>query len=247
MTPGFAQPRSKLPWLPYESLDRVIINSHNFTPAGPSQIPIAGYYARLDTGAAATDQFTSDGSHDGTLANGATRANDDGLAYSLDGVNDYISLGTSASLSPENLTASCWIKASGSPSLYDGIFGRSTTTAWQNGWGMFWQSATEVRFFVGRYDIDYAAVTGITPGAWNHLCGTWDGSIVRLYLNGVLGAKTAAKTGPQTATTSQLDVGRLVSNSYNFNGLIDDILIFGDELAQADVSYLSAQRGAIYA
>ncbi len=30
MTPGFAKPRSELPWLPYESLDRVIINSHNF-------------------------------------------------------------------------------------------------------------------------------------------------------------------------------------------------------------------------
>jgi len=33
VTPGYAKPRSELPWLPYESLDRVrIINSHNFTP-----------------------------------------------------------------------------------------------------------------------------------------------------------------------------------------------------------------------
>jgi hypothetical protein len=33
MTPGFAKPRSELPWLPYEEQDRVIINSHNFTSA----------------------------------------------------------------------------------------------------------------------------------------------------------------------------------------------------------------------
>jgi hypothetical protein len=33
MTPGFAKPRSELPWLPYGEQDRVIINSHNFTPA----------------------------------------------------------------------------------------------------------------------------------------------------------------------------------------------------------------------
>jgi hypothetical protein len=33
MTPGFAKPRSELPWLPYEEQDRVIINAHNFTPA----------------------------------------------------------------------------------------------------------------------------------------------------------------------------------------------------------------------
>ena len=33
MIPGFAQPRSELPWLYYPERDRVIINSHNFTPA----------------------------------------------------------------------------------------------------------------------------------------------------------------------------------------------------------------------
>lgn len=54
MTPGFAQPRSKLPWLPYESLDRVrIINSHNFTPANwtPAQISTSLW---LDASDAAT-------------------------------------------------------------------------------------------------------------------------------------------------------------------------------------------------
>lgn len=33
VTPGFAKPRSELPWLPYWEQDRVIINAHNFTPA----------------------------------------------------------------------------------------------------------------------------------------------------------------------------------------------------------------------
>jgi hypothetical protein len=43
VTPGFAQPRSKLPWLPYESLDRVIINAHNFTSAAWTPAQIATY------------------------------------------------------------------------------------------------------------------------------------------------------------------------------------------------------------
>jgi hypothetical protein len=40
VTPGFARPRSELPWLPYKEQDQVIINSHNFTPATwtPAQI-----------------------------------------------------------------------------------------------------------------------------------------------------------------------------------------------------------------
>jgi hypothetical protein len=53
MTPGFGKPRSQLPWLPYEEQDRVIINSHNFTPAiwTPAQISTSLW---LDASDAAT-------------------------------------------------------------------------------------------------------------------------------------------------------------------------------------------------
>lgn len=42
VTPGFAKPRSELPWLPYGECNRVIINQHNFTPLWtPAQISTA--------------------------------------------------------------------------------------------------------------------------------------------------------------------------------------------------------------
>ena len=41
MTPGFAKPRSELPWLPYGKCNRVIINQHNFTPASWTPAAIA--------------------------------------------------------------------------------------------------------------------------------------------------------------------------------------------------------------
>jgi len=60
VTPGFAQPRSDLPWLPYESKDRVIINSHNFTPAF-SPLSIAGCRSWHDWSDASTQYDATSG------------------------------------------------------------------------------------------------------------------------------------------------------------------------------------------
>jgi hypothetical protein len=46
MTPGFAKPRSELPWIPYEEQDRVIINSHNF--GGSYDTDAAAYIAAVE-------------------------------------------------------------------------------------------------------------------------------------------------------------------------------------------------------
>lgn len=46
MTPGFAKPRSGLPWLPYGVCDRVIINAHNFNTYDSDA---AAYIASVET------------------------------------------------------------------------------------------------------------------------------------------------------------------------------------------------------
>lgn len=104
---------------------------------------------------------------------------------------------------------------------------------------MFWQSSSEIRFFIGKYDVNYAAKTGITPGDWNHVCGTWDGSTVKIYVNGVAGSN-GSQSGSQTATTEHLDIGRLDSNSYNFSGILDDLRIYNVALTAGQVAAMYA-------
>ncbi len=59
MTPGFARPRSELPWLPYEEHDRVIINAHRFGGSWtPAQITTELW---LDAADAATIYSASSG------------------------------------------------------------------------------------------------------------------------------------------------------------------------------------------
>jgi hypothetical protein len=73
VTPGFAKPRSDLPWLPYEEQDRVIINAHNFTsPAWtPAQITTYLWLDAADTStiydASSGGSLTADGGSVGRL------------------------------------------------------------------------------------------------------------------------------------------------------------------------------------
>lgn len=239
VTPGFAKPRSELPWLPYESEDRVIINAHNFGgylyPSLRAVPPVLGYYARLDAGAAATDQFTDDGSQDGTLTNGATRADDGGLAYSLDGVNDHIAFGPTTATTVHTL--SCWVKSSDAGDAI--VIGGGI-----NIYGLYFDSSG------AGGKIYYSAATGIFGGrnhggfsGWTHFSVVRNGTSVTFYKNGTsLGYITLSVN---TAAAFRY-LGREGSGFY-YAGLIDDILIYQTNLSDSDIGYLASQRGAIYA
>lgn len=96
MTPGFAQSREQLPWLYYPESDRVIINAHNFnqiwTPAVNGKSPVAAW---IPTRSGTAEDLV--GSSDGTLTNGASIITDTSAggseAFSLDGTNDYVTMG----------------------------------------------------------------------------------------------------------------------------------------------------------
>lgn len=69
MTPGFAKPRSELPWLPYGKCNRVIINQHNFGGWTPARLSLALWLDGAD--ASTLYDATSGGSlvaADGTVA-----------------------------------------------------------------------------------------------------------------------------------------------------------------------------------
>ena len=69
MTPGFAKSRSELPWLPYESEDRVIINAHNF-PAPSGWTPASLSTALWLDGADGTTMYDATSGGSVVAANG---------------------------------------------------------------------------------------------------------------------------------------------------------------------------------
>jgi hypothetical protein len=81
---------------------------------------------------------------------------------------------------------------------------------------------------------DARATAGLATGAWAHLAATYDGSTVRLYVNGVQTA-TAAASGPMAVSTGPLDIGGNGIWGEWFAGLIDDVRIYNRALPAAEI------------
>jgi hypothetical protein len=83
----------------------------------------------------------------------------------------------------------------------------------------------------------------LKEGEWQYVVGTWDGTVQRLYLNGVEIA-TATPSGNLSAGT----MIRLSSpDGEPLNGMLDDVRIYNRALAQREVSNLMDPGGAFKA
>jgi hypothetical protein len=81
-------------------------------------------------------------------------------------------------------------------------------------------------------------------GVWNHVVGTYDGSTMRLYINGQQVGSMAA-TGPISHWTTPLDFGVYanlpISSTYAFAGGIDEYAVYSSALsASAFANHYSA-------
>src|SRR5262249_20434970 len=76
--------------------------------------------------------------------------------------------------------------------------------------------------------------SGLAPGAWSHLALTYDGTTLRLYVNGTL-VGSQAKTGAITTSTNQLQIGGDSIYGQYFSGAIDDVRVYNRPLSAAEI------------
>lgn len=96
---------------------------------------------------------------------------------------------------------------------------------------------------------DGSAVNVASPEAvelhkWYHLVGTYDGSTMRFYVNGVL-KKSQFVGKTMDVDNSDISIGKDLTSSsypYNVNGTIDDIRIYTDALSSSDIDDLYKTR-----
>src|SRR3989344_2132786 len=165
-------------------------------------------------------------------------------AYSFDGVDDYISVASSGTLHQirNNITVSFWTKNDVTPAQWDMLISRTTSTSWADGWGVFYDSGTAVNFFVGHWSNNVATATS-TPTKWNHIVGTYDGNNIRIYVNGVEGTADSV-TSDDLTTPSEVDleIGRGAADAYNFDGHLDELMIFNRSLSIEQIKALYNNR-----
>ena len=79
------------------------------------------------------------------------------------------------------------------------------------------------------------SISTATTGVWYHLVGTFDGDILKLYINGELNASAKQNTLPETAGTLNIGKTSWWATPYYMNGTVDEVLIFDRVLTEEQI------------
>ena len=113
-----------------------------------------------------------------------------------------------AVLAPQNVTLLAWVRRSGSPGNYKYILAKGARQCSASSYALESGPSGGLVFYIddgAQAHTSPDAGQGVWDGKWHMVAGSFDGSAVRLYVDGVeVGSGTAAKTsiGYAAATTS---------------------------------------------
>lgn len=161
-----------------------------------------------------------------------------GNASHFDGNLDVINVSSSRFNITGPMTVSLWAKAN-SVEQYDGLVMWNYDGGWTDGWGVWLSSTTKVCYFFGVYSENYACKSGDTLTNWNHIVGVFNGTNMTIYVNGVQGNVKGASFVNKNARS--LFIGSATYETgmsgpgYDFNGSIDELLIWNRSLTQAEI------------
>jgi len=183
------------------------------------------------------------GTNNGTIygPTWVTNAISGGYALSFDGVDDYYEVPHSESLSfTTAITIELWLNpgtiqnswtVSKALSAYPFTPANYIVSLRVGG---EWEFA----FYEAAVDVWHSHETtglGLTTGTWYHLVATYDGSVVKIYCNGVE-KYSAAETTPMEPNTETLRVGWNEGPGYPLHGIVDEVRIYNRALTATEVS-----------
>jgi hypothetical protein len=84
-------------------------------------------------------------------------------------------------------------------------------------------------------DGNASSPTALPLNAWSHLAATYDGSMLRLFVNGVQVA-SAAYTGSLSTSTNPLRIGGNSGFGEYFAGVIDEVRIYYRALTPSEIA-----------
>lgn len=163
----------------------------------------------------------------------------------FNGSNSYAYASSPVQQPTTNFSVSVWSKWDSKPSSSVGLVGNfKTGVTPQVGFAMTKLSNENVFSFWADGTANSSAAralgtTNFVTGQWYHTVGTYDGSNVKIYVNGVLEG-TAAYTATPNATDQPLVIGRWYGNydGYYHDGEIDQVRIFNKALSSTEISQL---------
>jgi len=156
----------------------------------------------------------------------------------LDGNGDYINVTHTPILNPANeLTLEAWIYLVDNVNEF--IIGKENST--EGKYRLLVNNAGKLEFELNN-QFTVVSTSALSKNQWYHVAATFDGSSMKLFINGVQNAMQTFAPFTIQANTDNLRIGRSYQFTY-FNGMIDEVRVWN--IARNESEILSAKNQAL--
>jgi len=201
---------------------------------------------RLDETSGTTAADSTNYGNDGTLYGGfsfdsaSVSPGQVADALEFDGGNDYIDTNMASNLAT-SITMTMWFKSDDAGSIgNDYVAQRFITQRRASSSSRLTLGINNNRVAVYWYDGGDAlqeATTTVAAGQWYHAAVTYDGSTVRLYINGVEDGNWP-ESNMAAPSTDTCQIGCQYSGTRHFDGVLDDVRIYDRALCSDEIAQL---------
>jgi len=244
-----------------QDVEEITVDGQTVFTAGPSNLPVA--YSNLVAwypfdsatyGGSNADDVTAiiggsgdDTAYDGTV-NGPTYQSSGGVtdinagansgAFDFDGVNDLIETSPTTGFDLNNLTISFWTNFAVPSTNYRFIFrGNLGQESFQSSFEFTYRTFDGMKMIIGNGSgLVSAQTTNVSTNTDEHVAGTYDGSTIKVYINGNLEDSTS------TSITPEQDGDRLLigtgENGRYLDGMMDDVRIYNTALSSTQINQI---------
>ena len=164
-----------------------------------------------------------------------------GSCYSFD-TGKYLTVTKPASITKE-ISYSCWVKISSwNSAMFDCIMTIDTGTAWKDCRATLCRNggSTNLTWNIanGSSSSRVNSNTSLSLNTWYHIACTYDGTKLRIYVNGVEDNSVDTSLIPNY-DSAKLYIGSSNGNIYYLNGFLNDVRIYNHCLSAKEVKEIS--------
>ncbi len=204
-------------------------------------------YYKVNTGSGTTlEDSQTAGSYDGTISGGNTWITSGAFAetkYALnfDAIDDYVDCGNGAEVQfngSQNFTVEAWVKPAAG--IWGSVVSKFQHESTHEGYSLEMYSDRRVALLFGNNWSDWTVTTStnqLTLNTWHHIAATYDGSTVKIYIDGHLEA-SAAWTNGITDSGTPLVIGARMGTTVLgtfFAGSIDEVRVWNSVRTEAQL------------
>ena len=209
--------------------------SNGASATTPATTPglVAAFSFNEGTGTTVAD--SSGNGNNGTITNGTwTTSGRFANALVFNGSNALVTIPDASSLHlTAAMTLEAWVNPSAVNSTWRDVIYKGNDNYYLEGTSTS-NSAPAIGGTFGGANANVYGTAGLAVNTWAHLAATYDGSTLRLYVNGTQVSSTA-RTGSIATSTNPLQIGGDSIYGQYFNGLIDEVRIYNVALTQAQI------------